>query len=264
MIIGVILTEIVTVCLSIGIEFKNLFSLFNKIADNGYTLDLKKFEEFTKENQTRLMDKFFWNFVPVINILNTLRRDRKYKAVDENNLSELCNHVCFRKMTDEEKKMYLDMPNGLFAIFVPLISDKLESTFSGKYTEINEENDYFVEFNLDSKTGEVTFKNMNIQRCNLSVNQIKDNIRNTFLSQHDSIEDKHNMDLRNISVKDTEPKAKNQKNSEKQYVANYEIKYGDTKISRKLTPTGYDQMSRLISEDLELLEKEEGPKLRLK
>lgn len=43
MIIGVILTEIVTVCLSIGIEFKNLFSLFNKIADNGYTLELKKF-----------------------------------------------------------------------------------------------------------------------------------------------------------------------------------------------------------------------------
>ena len=54
---------------------------------------------------------------------------------------------------------------------------------------------------------------MNIQRCNLSVNQIKDNIRNTFLSQHDSIEDKHNMDLRNISVKDTD--VKSQENSKR-------------------------------------------------
>ena len=77
MIMGLILTEIVTVVLSIGIECKNLFGLFKKIADNGYVLDIDKFQEFKSNNKTNLIDKFFWNYVPVINVLNALRRNEK-------------------------------------------------------------------------------------------------------------------------------------------------------------------------------------------
>lgn len=261
MVIGIILGALASIGLSLGIELNNLFNLMKKIADNGYVLDIKNFNEFKNANESKLMDKFFWSYVPGINILNTIRRNNKYKKITNENILELCNHICFRKMNEKETEMYLDMPYGIIALAIPFMTDKYESTFNGRYTELNENNDYFVDFDLDSKTGEVTIKNMNIQRCTLSLNEIKENIRKTFLLQEKNQSDKHNMNLRNVIVSKKEETKKEEK---PYYVANYEIKYGDKKIVRDLTPKGFDEVSTLISEDLEILQESDGPKLRLK
>lgn len=263
MILGIILGSIVSIGLSIGIELKNLCGVFKKIADNGYVLDIEKFDEFMKNNNTKLMDKFFWNYVPGINILNVIRRDYKYKSITDENISELCNHVCFRKMSLKELEMYLENPYGIIGLCIPFITDKIESTFNGRYTELNENNDYFVDFDLDSKTGKVTIKNMNIKKCSLSVNEIEENIRKTFLLQEKNQPDKHNMDLRNVTIV-SEKKEEVKKETKPYYVASYDIKKGDMKIHRDLTPRGFDEVSNLMHQDLEILEENDGPKLILK
>lgn len=264
MIIGIILGSIVSIGLSIGIEIKNLCGVFKKIADNGYVLDLDKFEEFKSINNPNLMDKFFWNYVPVINLLNALRKTNKFSNITDENVVELCNHVCFRKMNDEERSMYFENPYGIIALCLPIITDRNNSIHNGIYIEQNDSNDYSVEFDLNSKTGEVTLKSLNIKKCILSLNDVEQNIRDTYLAQSESQSDKHNLELRNVTVDSSKANEVKKESTSPYYVANYEIRKGNATISRKLTQQGFDNVSRLMREDLELLEENDGPKLRLR
>lgn len=134
--IELLIIWLITIIISYGLKLVNELKIFKSMADFGYKIDMKElFSLNTKISKKSIITNLSM-LMPLYNIVTTLEKtiqynNFKYKMLEQSGLIDV-----IRRMTDEEKKKYLEKPTGLNAAHIALEENKVLPV----QVEKNEEN----------------------------------------------------------------------------------------------------------------------------
>ena len=139
---------ITTIILTIILELKNSFRIIKDIADAGYKFEKERLAEVNKEiNPNAKKASFMTMLIPVINLLETMKRVISYNNSRDTILDGLNVLDVLEEMTELEKEEYKKNPTGLNAIIVPIkIKTKLENAIILTVNENDQESKIFYEY----------------------------------------------------------------------------------------------------------------------
>lgn len=112
---------LLTILLSIAGETLLTFKMIRDVADAGYLIDKRKFDESLKKikeisNADILLNNKLIKFIPIVNLLNLLKMYDDYNKSNITLISQLSIMGVLNEMTEEEKKEYSKKPTALKAI----------------------------------------------------------------------------------------------------------------------------------------------------
>lgn len=179
--IELLIIWLMTIIISFGLKLVNELRIFKSMADFGYKIDMKELFSLNTKIYKKSIITNLSMLMPLYNIITTLEsivryNDAKYKMLEKSGLMDVIH-----RMTDEEKKQYLEKPTGLNAAYIAL-EDEMK-VFS-KETEkddyiIKNKNNNLIERiihkkeELQSLKEELLFQNSNLEQSEISTKESK-------------------------------------------------------------------------------------------
>jgi hypothetical protein len=112
-----LITYVITIIMSYGIDVSIFGKICKDLADMGYKMDAKRYSEVTKELYPEQMkNSKIIPFIPFLNVLIGLVKLDNYNRTKEEQLSSIRALACIEEMTDEEKEEYAKNPTTKHAL----------------------------------------------------------------------------------------------------------------------------------------------------
>lgn len=140
---------LMTIIISIGLDINLAFKMFKDIADQGYKLEMDRFNELSRQmNPQVTKNNIIDLFIPFFNLYDQFDRRMKYEQTRPFLEDQLRIMDCITPFTKEEQENYNKKPTGFNALLTIIKSKVAEETkedVSISFTEGDEKNTIWFE-----------------------------------------------------------------------------------------------------------------------
>lgn len=140
---------LMTILISIGLDINLSFKMLKDIADQGYKLEMDRFNELSRQMNPRVTKNNKIDlFIPFLNLYNQFDKRMKYEQARPFLEDQLRIMDCITAFTQEEQENYNKKPTGFNALLIIIKSKVAEETkedVSISFTEGDEKNTIWFE-----------------------------------------------------------------------------------------------------------------------